>query len=299
MHPGAKTILANTNVLLLKQLLQEINWPDSSLADDLAAGMPLVGEVPTGGVFLKQAPKATLTVPELMKSCKTMRAKLVASIGPSDSTLDLATLKNTNKELQDGTMLGPYSLGEVERLVGPLFLPARRFTIQQGEKPNEAGVMMPAYRCIDDYSEVGHNSAAVIREKIDVQGSDVSIANARGWLTAVDWKTNVVTFTFSDGVVNTGVLHEAWKGGLNLKGYLADLKKAYRQVPRRESQRWVSFIAFWHTILNKVMFAEHLGQPFGSSAAVNNFNRLGRALQALFVKLLQVCTCNIMMTVPE
>ena len=84
--------------------------------------------------------------------------------------------------------------------------------------------------------------------------------------------------------------HGRGAGGLNLKGYLADLKKAYRQVPRRESQRSVSFIAFWHTILNKVMFAEHLGQPFGSSAAVNNFNRLGRALQALFVKLLQVCT---------
>ena len=31
-------------------------------------------------------------------------------------------------------------------------------------------------------------------------------------------------------------------------------------------------------------------EPFGSSAAANNFNHLGRALQALFIKLLQVCT---------
>ena len=48
------------------------------------------------------------------------------------------------------------------------------------------------------------------------------------------------------------------------------------------------FIIFYNNLLGRVMAAEHMAMPFGATAAVNNFNRLGRALLVLFVKLLGV-----------
>eukprot|EP00972_Heterocapsa_arctica_P006113 900103-Heterocapsa_arctica.AAC.1 len=53
----------------------------------------------------------------------------------------------------------------------PCWLPARRFCIRQGTKEKidpESGraTLVPRYRLIDDYSEVGHNSAAIVLESI-------------------------------------------------------------------------------------------------------------------------------------
>ena len=93
----------------------------------------------------------------------------------------------------------------------------------------------------------------------------------------------------SDGTLARRRIHPDWKKeGPELKGTLVDLQRAYRLVPRRESQRQFCFVMCWDSSVNRVRVAEHYGQPFGATAAVNNFSRLGRAIEALFIHFLIV-----------
>ena len=60
------------------------------------------------------------------------------------------------------------------------------------------------------------------------------------------------------------------------------------QIPARQSQSFALVVAFWHARDLKVAFAEHHAMPFGASAAVNNFNRVGRAPRFLFAHFLHI-----------
>ena len=171
-------------------------------------------------------------------------------------------------------MRGPFTEQQVSDMVGLLWLPARRFVIQQGYNANG-----PIYLAIDDYSEYGHNDAAAIREKIHTDGTDVNANHIKSWARAVNIRDRSVRIELSSGEILEGTLHEEWtEENLALNGFLADLKHAYRLVPRPASQRCLAFVAYWNSEFDEVEFGEHLGQPFGASAAVLNFNRLGRAI---------------------
>ena len=107
-----------------------------------------------------------------------------------------------------------------------------------------------------------------------------------------------VRVTFSNGEVWEGRLHNEWTlESLELFGFLMDLKHAYRLCPRRASQRALAFIAYWNAEVSGVELGEHLGQPFGGSACVNNFLRLGAAIRnvlegSLFFVLTQFLACG-------
>jgi hypothetical protein len=295
LHPGAKAALSGTQLLLIDHLLKEMGWPDSELAGDLAAGLPIVGEIPRSGVFREQKPKDSRSVDWLLRSAGEWRAKLQSSITSVSKEIDAATLRGTQKEFDRNTMRGPLEIDEVTREVGPLWVPARRFTIQQGfetdsgeddeGKPNRK----PKYRQIDDYSEPGHNATAIIHEKIDTRGVDSTIGMAQLWGRALQNREGFAEFEMSDGAMVRRRVHPDWKRAKpELKGTLVDLQRAYRLVPRKESQRHFCFVMFWDSSVNRVRVAEHYGQPFGATAAVNNFNRLGRAIEGLFIHFLLV-----------
>eukprot|EP00974_Lingulodinium_polyedra_P027053 2609954-Lingulodinium_polyedra.AAC.1 len=135
--------------------------------------------------------------------------------------------------------------------------------------------MVPKFRLIDDYSEVGHNDAADLRETIEVDTVDSSIAICRCWAQSIRGLRMV-------GM--PGLEAARWEEhDLELVGFLQDLKAAYRQVPRRESQRHFFTVLYYDSAARDARVAEHYAQPFGARVAVLNFNRLGRALKAIFV----------------
>lgn len=119
----------------------------------------------------------------------------------------------------------------------------------------------------------------------------MSVALAK-WRRAVVLKKSRVTVRLSTGRTLEADLAMGWNSAtLPWRGFLVDMTGAYRQVPRSESQRWISWVVFWDWELGKPMAAEDLAMPFGAAAAVNNFNRLGKALLAVFVRKLAIlCT---------
>ena len=92
---------------------------------------------------------------------------------------------------------GALTPSEVTECVGPHWLPARRFGVEQKGK----------CRAVDDYSVYGHNDATSLPEKIDVGGIDEVVHIARAMLMAVDASRRSVQTALADGTVLEGILH--------------------------------------------------------------------------------------------
>ena len=370
LQDGPSRILKDANKRLFRELLLEINYPDKNLVHDLVIGMPIVGEIPNSSVFPKVDPivnKNCKPVEQLWRESKSSRRKMLDSLRPGDPEFDQAILKGSQKEFFKGTMGDPYSEQEAISRFGPLFLPARRFCIQQGVEvttsPTGEVSETPKFRLVDDFSEYGHNQVACVHETISTDGVDSIAGVCKSWFRAFSplpkfpppiatgdqqrtaaaaaaaTSAPIYTYTYADQArpgqtrpdqtraaafrdaslehdvcrgapaafpdaslehdvcrgapvpvweSGTGAaVHESWTtDGLSLVGYLQDMKAAYRQLPRRESQKSMFLIAYWDCERSCPVVAEHFGQPFGAKAAVVNFNRLARALRAILVAFL-------------
>ena len=82
------------------------------------------------------------------------------------------TCVGKESEVHKGWASGPFSEQEVIEILGPLFVPCRRFGVTQGKDKDGN----PKVRPIDDFSEFFHNSCVATRDKVAVDGID-SIAN--------------------------------------------------------------------------------------------------------------------------
>ncbi|CAE7252934.1 SLC24A2 [Symbiodinium sp. CCMP2592] len=51
LHPDVRAVLGNKRVLLMKKIASSLNWPDTTLWDDLTQGFKLTGSQPRTGVF--------------------------------------------------------------------------------------------------------------------------------------------------------------------------------------------------------------------------------------------------------
>ena len=107
--------------------------------------------------------------------------------------------RQTLKELEDGGLKGPYSADELSSVVGPLWIAARRFGLQQGDK----------VRPIDNFAEFNVNKAFGAKEKVDLLSIDNVVSWARARLEAVDTNRRVYVED-SGGTAWQGWLHEDW-----------------------------------------------------------------------------------------
>ena len=78
----------------------------------------------------------------------------------------LKTVGTPDSEVEKGWASGPFTEEEMTERMGPLWLPARRFGIEQGDKTRQ----------IDDISECFHNVCVTTTDKVTVSGVD-GIAN--------------------------------------------------------------------------------------------------------------------------
>ncbi len=72
---------------------------------------------------------------------------------------------------EDTWLRGPLTAKEVADIVGPLWVPIRRFGILQGSK----------LRLVDDGSEFGQNGTVLTLEKVDLGGVDEIVSLASAW----------------------------------------------------------------------------------------------------------------------
>ena len=274
LQTGPKLVLKKVRLRLLQMILKAIGWEDKDLAKDLVAGMPIVGKIPCSTVFEKKEVPASKSVEDLWKSAKLSRVKLLQSLSPGDADMDLALLRGTVKEYRPGGGQGVRpSVAPGSEVLHSAGLAYRR---RQGGSKVQADrrlLRVRPQRGSRHHGEYRHR-----RHGLDGwfgPGLGEGCCVRAGHHTAQRRK-------LPDGRASQGWQTE----GLVLHGYLEDLKAAYRQVPRRESQRPFFVVAYWDCEVGAPMVGEHIAQPFGATAAVLNFNRVARALKAVFVRKL-------------
>ena len=137
---GPRFVMQGKRLLLLKHLLLEIDWSYVDLLIDLVRGMPLVGNIPdSGGVFTPRVIPAEILVDALMRVATAWRTRLVQAMGPSsDLNADAALTRKTYDEVVLGNLHGPFTEAEMQARVGSLFVPTRRFVVQQGYETKTA-----------------------------------------------------------------------------------------------------------------------------------------------------------------
>eukprot|EP00434_Breviolum_minutum_P026872 symbB.v1.2.023753.t1/scaffold2198.1/size86077/3 len=103
MDPHLQCVLGTKNILLFKALLQDMQYPDDKLADEMSAGFPLYGWLPGSGVFPGHVKPPELHPSALDKMAASFSKRAAASVKSSgDADHDLALWEATMSEVREG-----------------------------------------------------------------------------------------------------------------------------------------------------------------------------------------------------
>jgi hypothetical protein len=250
-----KSIAGNKQTILLKEMLQDVSYPDPDVADLLIAGAELCGWLPETDVFQKKLKVPTMSVSQL-KSLAGLNAAAVTirTTSSGDADLDEQVWLATQEELDKGWLEGPLE----GSLISEHAVISRRFGIRQSDK----------IRVIDDFSESLVNSTVGSFEKIDLMAVDETAALALKTMQQLSGKST------------------------NLKARTFDLKSAYRQIPLSEQSREFAYICVYCPKESREKIFKLSCLPFGSTAAVYHFNRCAVALWFLGTAALDLLWTN-------
>jgi len=178
-HESQRNVLSGKRFLLMKEMLEQINYQDSGLIEELLEGAKLTGANKPSNVFPKICPwKIPTSDSQLRAKSKWVRKALRAQCKPAaEASFDVAVWAATEAVLQKKWLSGPFDSEEaVSTAIGTEdWIPSPRFGLKQGSK----------IRAIDNYSAGGVNGAFVSDEKVDLQGIDHVAALAKALATAV------------------------------------------------------------------------------------------------------------------
>jgi hypothetical protein len=265
-----KRVLEGKNLLLLKKLISISGFPDTSLADDIAAGFDMIGDGRISNALNRKIVPATVTEQELKTRSETAR-KLVAEtcVSSGDCEIDEELYRITIEERDAGWLSGPFTENEMDQMFDQ-WLPNRRFGIRQGEK----------IRQIDDASLLGQNDCFTSVEKLQLMDVDNVAVMIKEAIICSNMRNNLA-IKISNGNSLTGTVHPDWfgdKGHVQWLGRCLDLKSAYKQLGYSEKDKWCTPIMVYNPAKGqREYFCTH-SLMFGATSSVYNFNRLGRAL---------------------
>jgi hypothetical protein len=280
-----KQVLVGKRLHLLKVLLEECEYPDAKIVDEVSEGLPLTGTMTVSNIFPSKLRTPLITTDQLRLASKWIRPAMHARIVSSGNhATDKTVWEDTLKEVDNGWIKGPvYGLDLAREAFGENHLISRRFGIQQSDK----------CRSIDDYSESQVNSTVSAFEKIELQTVDDMTALIKCALDALT-EDGRVFLSLSDGSVLSGHIpvgstvaeQRSWAG----KTF--DLKAAYRQIPTRPDESWATVIGVYDPIKQQAAYFKQVALPFGAVGSVFGFNRLSRAIWAAVCYHLRVTWCN-------
>ena len=181
-------------------------------------------------------------------------------------------------KVEAGLLKGPLTKEEVVKQVGKLWIPAKRFGLQQGKK----------LRPVDDFSQYGTNRAFGSRQKVSILGIDHVVAWSRALLHSVS--DGYLSVKDNEGSKWEAWLHPGWREGewSQLEGRVADLKNAYKQVAVAPEHKSFNIIAVYDPYSKQTKLFRALALMFGQTAAVYAFLRISRALAAIGSQLLSL-----------
>ena len=268
-------LVKDKQFLLIRQLAQDIGWPDTEIHKEMLEGFRLVGKGTKSGVFKPEVKAATMTEMDLMEKAKFLRPLILGKIASSKAPEYLTELHNiTDNEAGDkGWLEGPMSAAQVSEQLGDVWLPVQRFAVRQKNK----------LRPIDNFAENKVNEAWECPEKIDLHALDQLT-----WLISIVCKVaaakGVIEVPLKSGKCLRGKLHEDWNME-SLKCLIStlDLKDAYKQFDIHKDDRCKSVVSLQRLDGNGTTHYVMNCMPFGASSSVHNFNRIGRMIWAIGV----------------
>ena len=160
MDPSISKVTAKKRILLFKEILEQLKYPDLQVVEELSLGVDLRGEVPVTDMLPQKRTPQLLTDDALKSRSRLVRKTVRSSVGPSgDSEMDSSIW---------GWLRGPLEDSSV-----PLDAPiSRRFGVRQKSK----------IRPVDDFSASGVNNAAGVSEAPALHTIDVIASMLVDWL---------------------------------------------------------------------------------------------------------------------
>ena len=239
--PGhLQRVLEGKCLLLWKEILAELEYPDAKIIQEIINGFPMTGWVEESGVFQQNVRPPEMTVQQLKGIALGINHAVVDSLRQAAVTdLDLPAWDETQTEIDRG-WLKPCEVDDL-RVVHV----AKRFPLLQGGK----------LRLIDDFTAAGINQTVGMAERLRVGSVDELAAN-------------ILVTIFKAGA----------QPGLNLVGRTFDLKSAYKQFGVDLEHQQSLRIAQKHPDGDVKFFAVQ-SLPFGATASVSSFLRIAASIK--------------------
>jgi hypothetical protein len=247
LHSGLaehhQRVLKGKRLCLFRKLLVDSSYPDSKVADEMAAGFPLCGWLPTSNVFPSKLRPPVLHMDTLEKMSASFAARSIGATKASgDEEMDRLLWEATMEEAKAGFLSGPYSAKELPK--GAIASP--RFGFLQKSK----------LRPIDNFSASHINSATGLKDKLQVDSIDEICAMIKAWAQR-----------------SSGTPH--------LVGRSYDLRKAYRQIGIAPEHLKFAWISVWSPDDAEPRLLGMDSMPFGATGSVGAIRRLSQALKCL------------------
>ncbi|CAL1135587.1 unnamed protein product [Cladocopium goreaui] len=279
MDPQVNEVLRGKRLKLFQQMCADAGVADETLFEELTAGVRLTGPMQASGQFPRRIKPASITVQQLRESSVWAKKMIYSSCKrvSSDPEIALAVFQETQQQLSDGWVKGPFTMQQMDERFGGCWIPSKRFGVRQGGK----------VRAVDDFSEFLVNASVTSTEKLALYGIDEVINTARFFM-GID----AITFDCDGFPVLAHCDNTTGSPWKQLQGRALDLKAAYKQLARHPEDAWAAVLAVWNPDSNSVEFYESVALPFGSVSAVMCFNRMARALRIIMSKLFLLVNTN-------
>eukprot|EP00435_Cladocopium_sp_Y103_P072753 s158_g41.t1 len=233
-------LLQGKRLLLLKEVLQDLKYPDSGLVDEISNGFHLHGWMTGSGVFPKDTKRPEYTVDMVKSMALGLNKMIVAQVNATEENeLSRTTWDNTLEELEKQWVWRDVTSDTDEVIL------AKRFGLQQKTK----------VRVIDDCSIGGYNKTYGTKEKLKVHAIDQLAAY-------LSWLCTELGDSLDDEVV----------------GRTYDLKSAYKQFGVSCETRNLLRLIVWDADQQKPCLLGVNALPFGAAGSVNAFLRISMAL---------------------
>ena len=236
-------VLKGKCLCLFKRLLDDCEYPDAKIADELTRGFPLCGWLPSSEVFPPKLRPPDIHMDTLAKMSASFSARSVSATKPTgDGELYRLLWQATLDEATAGFLTGPFRVDQLP----PGAIASPRFGLMQKSK----------LRPIDNFSASHVNSATGLQDKLQVDPIDEICAMIKAWAQRSD-------------------------GSVRLVGRSYDLRKAYRQIGISEDHLGFAWICVWSPDDQCPKLFRMESMAFGATASVGAFLRLSQALKCL------------------
>ena len=264
MSPHCAKVLESKNLLLFKEMMEESNYKDSDLFNNIVRGFKLMGDLPVTGIFPSKSSFATLTEEQVRDSAEINRKAIIATAKrPMEEDIKKGVYEATMKEVEQGWLEGPFEA----KTLNPRSVLTRRFGVKQ-TSTSQDGSRVEKVRPIDDFTESLVNLTNGSQESIVVHGVDFIVASIRYRLS------------------NTNGCREGT--GSQLLAKAIDLRKAYKQLPVSACSLEDSFLGVVNPSSNKFEVYRCNVLPFGARAAVSGFCRTSHGMWHVGMLLLSL-----------